>query len=219
MKLRQADISKLELFLEKIEQETYPESSSLLHTKITHNMFGEMRSQFPLSPVASILDIGCGQGVALKLFQDNGFVATGITLNDEDVRICKEKGFNVFKMDQSFLDFPDETFDCVWCRHCLEHSIFPYFTLAEISRVLKSQGFLYVEVPSPDTSSRHESNQNHYSVLGKSMWMQLLYRSGFQLMKSMDIKFSTPLGEDIYWAFINKKQESHETSKKIEIIN
>ena len=45
-------------------------------------------------------------------------------------------------MDQSFLDFADDYFDFVWCRHCLEHSIFPYFTLQEIYRVIKNLYYL-----------------------------------------------------------------------------
>ena len=81
-------------------------------------------------------------------------------------------------MDQSFLEFADNYFDFVWCRHCLEHSIFPYFTLQEISRVIKPEGYLYIEVPVPDTSCQNQTNKNNYSVLGKSMWLDLIKRSG-----------------------------------------
>ncbi len=206
MKLRPQDIAKLEQFLERVAQETYPEPPSELHTKITRDMFAQMVSQLPLPPDAEILDIGCGQGLALELFQEKGLRATGITLNDEDVRVCQAKGFKVLKMDQSFLDFPAEAFDCVWCRHCLEHSIFPYFTLNEINRVLRPQGLLYLEMPSPETACRHESNKNHYSVLGKRMWLELLKRSGFQLVNALDINFQTRLGSDTYWVFMSRKQ-------------
>ena len=80
-------------------------------------------------------------------------------------------------MDQSFLEFADNYFDFVWCRHCLEHSIFPYFTLQEISRVIKPEGYLYIEVPVPDTSCQNQTNKNNYSVLGKSMCLDLIKRS------------------------------------------
>jgi SAM-dependent methyltransferase len=126
-------------------------------------------------------------------------------LNDEDVSICKQKGYKVYEMDQSFLDFPEEEFDFIWCRHCLEHSIFPYFTLSEFHRVLKRRGYLYVEVPAPNTSCYHERNQNHYSVLEKSMWKELIKRAGFTVLDIMGISLEVPAGPDTYWAFIQQK--------------
>jgi len=135
MKLEQSQIAKLENFLEKVKSETYPEPSFPLHTQITHQMFALVMQLFPLSPHAKILDIGCGQGVALQLFKSRGFDPIGITLNSQEVAVCQQKCYEVYEMDQSFLDFADASFDFVWCRHCIEHSIFPYFTLNEIHRV------------------------------------------------------------------------------------
>jgi len=150
-------------------------------------------------------DYGCGQGVALELFTSKGFDPIGITLNSQDVAVCQEKGYEVYEMDQSFLDFPDASFDFVWCRHCLEHSIFPLFTLSEIHRVLKPDAYLYLEVPAPNTVCHHEANINHYSVLGKRMWRQLLKQSGFKVLNILDIQVKTRPGMDTYWAMIQKK--------------
>jgi len=191
MKLEQSQIAKLENFLEKVKSQTYPEPSSPLHTQITHQMFAKFMQLFPLSPHAKILDIGCGQWVALQLFKSRGFDPIGITLNSQDVAVCQQKGYEVYEMDQSFLDFA--SFDFVWCRHCIEHSIFPYFTLSEIYRVLKPQGYLYIEVPAHDTSCKHQANGNHYSVFGKNMWTELIKRSGFEALQVFDINFHTPM--------------------------
>jgi SAM-dependent methyltransferase len=176
------------------------------HLSITNKMIDYFFNKYSLSQGSRIIDIGCGQGAALEVFSSKGFHPIGITLNDEDVLICKQKGFEIYEMDQSFLDFPKEGFDFIWCRHCLEHSIFPYFTLCEFFRLLKSRGYLYVEVPAPDTSCHHEKNQNHYSVLGKSMWIELIKRSGFTILDVIDLSFEVPAGPDIYWAFIQQKQ-------------
>ena len=183
-------------------------------------MFDVCLKQISLPPAAKILDIGCGQGVALEIFKKHGFAPIGITLNNEDVAICQQKGYEVYQMDQSFLDFADDYFDFVWCRHCLEHSIFPYFTLQEIYRVIKNEGYLYIEVPAPDTSCRHQTNKNYYSVLGKSMWLDLIKRSGFEILQVLDIQFNVPAGPDIYWGMIQKKIRSTITSKNsVKIIN
>ncbi len=87
----------------------------------------------------------------------------------------------------------------------MEHSIFPYLTLHEIHRVIKPKGYLYVEVPAPDTSCKHQTNKNHYSILGKSMWINLIQRTGFEILHVSDIKFTVPVGPEIYWAMIQKK--------------
>ena len=205
MPLTPMQIQRLEAFLERIQGETYPEPTSELHSQISQKMLGVFLEKCPLPPGARVLDVGCGQGVALKLFQAKGFEPIGITLNPTDVAACRHQGFTVYAMDQSFLEFGDRTFDAIWCRHCLEHSIFPYFTLSEFHRVLKPEGTLYVEVPAPDTSSRHQSNRNHYSVLGKTMWAELIQRSGFRLLDAIDIGFQTALGNDTYWALMGTK--------------
>lgn len=203
--LSSINVKKLENFLQKIKGETYPEPPSPLHSTISHDMLTKCLNDFKLPSEARILDIGCGQGVALELFTKNSFKPVGITLNSEDVRICRDKGYEVYEMDQSFLDFEDLTFDFVWCRHCIEHSIFPLFTLSEIYRVLKFGGYLYVEVPAPDTNCRHQDNPNHYSTLGQSLWLSLIKRSGFTVLDVLDLNFVVPAGPDIYWAIFLQK--------------
>jgi hypothetical protein len=71
--------------------------------------------------------------------------------------------------------------------------------------VLRPGGVLYLEVPAPDTPCRHQTNRNHYSVLGKSMWTELLGRVGFSQTRVRDLIFETPMGQDVYWAFVQSK--------------
>jgi ubiquinone/menaquinone biosynthesis C-methylase UbiE len=205
MNLDQTKIDKLQSFLSKIAEETYPEPPAEPHISITQKMFDYIQNKYPLPTNSRILDVGCGQGLALKLFTIKGFKPVGITLNQEDLLICQQKGYEVYKMDQSFLDFDDNSFHFIWCRHCIEHSIFPYFTLSELFRVLKQKGYLYIEVPAPDTSCKHQTNNNHYSVLGKNMWMELMKRTGFHIFDTVDISFEVPAGNDLYWAFFLQK--------------
>ena len=205
MKLEPAQIARFEEFLTTISGQTYPEPPSPQHDQISGQVMDLFWSKCTPPPNASVLDVGCGQGVALKRFAARGCDVTGVALNQTDVDVCQALGYRVLQMDQSFLDFPDGTFDVVWCRHCLEHSIFPYFTLSGFHRVLKPGGWLYLEVPAPDTSCAHQTNRNHYSVLGKSMLGSLIERSGFRIVDVLDITFSVPAGPDTYWSFMQQR--------------
>jgi hypothetical protein len=42
-------------------------------------------------------------------------------------------------------------------------------------------------------------------VLGKSMWMELMRRAGFEDIRTLDLNFTTGMGPDTYWAFVQKK--------------
>lgn len=201
MNLSFQSIARLVNFLEQLETETYPEEPSPLHTQLTTMAMSHLFDHYPVPPGAKVLDVGCGQGVALELFAKRNCQPVGVTLNETDVAACRGLGYNVTKMDQSFLDFADATFDLVWARHVVEHSIFPYFTISEFRRVLRPGGMLYLEVPGTETTCRHELNRNHYSIMSQTMWQSLLSRAGFIPQEAQNYSLKCESGPDEYWAF------------------
>lgn len=210
----EAGMKRFRDFLKRIEGETYPEGITEWHSNLTGQMFNKLIELYNPPKNSRILDIGCGQGPFLELAKSKGFNPVGITLNDEDVAVCRKKGYDVFKMDQSFLDFPDEHFDVIWARHVLEHSVFPLFTLSEYNRVLKKNGLIYIEIPGNNTACKHETNPNHYSVLHKEMWAALLEKTNLIPETVIDINLEAEAGPDIYWAiFCKKKKEVLENSE------
>lgn len=194
------DFSRFDRFLDGLASDVYPEPPAEPHLSITRGAIDELHRAGLLSAGMRVLDIGCGQGLALEQFQALGLEAHGITLG-ADAGICRAKGFDVHDMDQNFMDFDDGSFDILWCRHVLEHSVAPLFTLSEYKRVTKPRGLIYVEVPAPDTSAHHETNVNHYSVLTISSWLHLFARVGFAVERSSEIRFTVPCGPDLYWSF------------------
>lgn len=191
-------------FLKDRAAETYPEPSSPGHESITAQMLPETVKR--LQPGAEVLDVGCGQGVALEHFKQLGFQAIGTTLNETDRKVLEEKGFTVWVAWQE--DLPEqwtERFDLVWARHVIEHSIMPCWTLHEFKRVLKPGGWLYVEVPMPDTECHHEHNLNHYSCLTASGWYSLISRAGFTIVECRKWALTTPAGPDEYHSYLCHK--------------
>jgi SAM-dependent methyltransferase len=196
--------SRLSDFLAARAAEIYPEPRTSGHDGLTARMAAMVAPR--LSPGASILDVGAGQGPALEWFTARGFSPLGIALGEDDVSACLAAGFRCERMDQNALTFPDGAFDCVWARHVLEHSPIPLFTLTEFARVLQPQGILYVEVPAPDTACGHDlNNANHYSVFGRRMWQSLIQRAGFEILESREINLQTGAGPDTYFSFMAKK--------------
>jgi SAM-dependent methyltransferase len=194
------DYHRLDRFLSSLHGDVYPEAPVEPHISITHETIQELHDARKLRAGMRVLDIGCGQGIALEKFRALGLEAVGITLGP-DAEICRAKGFTVYEMDQNFMTFADHEFDLLWCRHVLEHSIAPFFTLSEYRRAVKPGGFVYVEVPAPDTSVNHQTNPNHYSVLPLSAWDDLFARSGFTIEKRHIMKLKAQSGTDAYWGF------------------
>lgn len=199
----------LSQFIAERAKETYPEPRSDGHDSIIGHVCPIVASKIP--PAGTVLDIGCGQGPALRWFMDHGFAPVGITNNREDFDSCTAAGLPVTLGDMHNYFHPDDPeitvypVDCVFARHVLEHSIAPFYVLHEFHRILKPGGMLYVEVPAPDTSCHHETNPNHYSVMPASMWASLIHRAGFGPIGFVPIQLETGAGPDTYFSMLTSK--------------
>ncbi len=193
--------TRFDNFLDALVTDVYAEVPSEPHLSITRSAIKGLYRDGLIRPGARVLDIGCGQGLALEEFRRLGLEAIGITLGP-DYEVCRSKGLDVREMDQNFMDFADASFDILWCRHILEHSVAPLFTLTEYRRVTMPNGIVYIEVPAPDTTAHHETNPNHYSVLPASAWVSLFSRAGFSVERGHEIRFTVSCGPDLYWSFL-----------------
>jgi 2-polyprenyl-3-methyl-5-hydroxy-6-metoxy-1,4-benzoquinol methylase len=156
----------------------------------------------------NVLDVGHGEGVSTDLFKSEGAVVKGIGLSENDKEHCLGLGHDVEVMDQNFMSFDPNSFDIVWSRHCLEHSIMPYFTLSEYKRVMKNGAYLYIEVPASDTDLNHQNHSNHYSTFSQKTWLALFNKSKLTLIDHAELSLVEPSNQsymDTYFAFILRK--------------
>lgn len=192
--------NKMLKFLDKVSKEVYSEPDTEMHMKMIDQIIPDLeKNQFGDNKDQAILDVGCGRGYAMQKLKEAGFTnLKGITMSDEDVKATQDRGFDCEKMDQSFMTFADESFDFLFVRHCLEHSPFPYLTLGEFHRVLKTGGKAYIEMPAPDNVRPLEYSPNHYSIMGPKQWAALMLRHKFQIQVATDfsIELVNPNAKD-----------------------
>lgn len=132
--------------------------------------------------IKSVLDVGCGSGFCAPIFRSQGINWEGISWNEKDIDTGIENNITIKKMDMSFLDYPDNSFDLIFARHILEHSPMPLITLLEWYRV--SRKYLLVVLPAPDYWGI--KGINHYFVLPKDYWWYLFERANWLCIKDDD---------------------------------
>jgi tetratricopeptide (TPR) repeat protein/SAM-dependent methyltransferase len=194
------DFSRLQAFIDSDVWDSIPELAAEPHISITRTTIESLREQGLLLPGMRLLDIGCGDGLALGLFHQLDMEASGIA-GSIDAEACRAKGFDVQVMDQNVMDFADASFDVLWSRQALQRSAIPLFTLREYARIIKPSGLIHVDVPATDTDFKHERNLHYHSVLPAASWLTLFASAGLAVEKGCAINHQAGGKTDSIWSF------------------
>jgi len=115
-------------------------------------------------PIAglTLLNAGCGTGGFNEAAGRAGARAWGVDVDQEAVAIARARlgGDRVLRAAAEALPFPESTFDLVYCFSTLEHLADAGPALAEMARVLRPGGSLYLHTPSPAACF-----ESHYKML------------------------------------------------------
>ena len=99
-----------------------------------------------------ILDVGCGGGGLLFGFKTRGWRTFGVDTSEKACRIAERiTAGKVFNCSLKACFFPDKYFDVVFLNHVIEHMSCPNEELAEINRILKNDGVVFVHTPNIDS--------------------------------------------------------------------
>ena len=189
------DYKKFQEYEQRALSTVYEEGRDSFHNEIIPTLATTYLAKLAVDKTARILDIGCGPGQFLQTAKSLGYTNTvGVTLSPEDLQACEDQQFETLSSDMSDLPLQDSSIDFIWCRHALEHSPYPLFTLFEFARVLKSDCKIYIEVPAPENERvmLGEYNPNHYSIMGENMWTALFMKVGFDIVSTESYAVDIP---------------------------
>jgi len=124
---------------------------------IAERLLLEMLYAFPPDVAdPATLDVGCGDGSALRFLKELGFKRLhGTEIEDGCRPILEQQGIEVtVTSDLAAAGLPEDAFDLVRMNHVLEHVGNPAETIAQARRLLKKGGKLLVAVPNFDSPAR-----------------------------------------------------------------
>jgi 2-polyprenyl-3-methyl-5-hydroxy-6-metoxy-1,4-benzoquinol methylase len=131
-----------------------------------------------------VFDIGCGWGVALKVWRDFGFTPFGVEPDPVLFEFGK-RNYGLDKIENRVLDgsIEIEPVDIVFSHHTLEHVADLDGLMAGLKKILRPGGFVFTAIPTyvrnRTTMSKLWMNSAHYSLFTVKSFNQLLARHGF----------------------------------------
>ncbi len=113
--------------------------------------------------VATLLEIGCGQGDLLLEALDRGYKVTGVEYSASSAELASqrvgERG-TVLCGDLRGLPIPESSFDVCVLSDLIEHVRDPVDFLSNLRRLLKPEGVIFITTPTLDSWSARLMRQN-----------------------------------------------------------
>lgn len=106
--------------------------------------------RFSENRIENFLEVGCGEGHVLLDALQKGWKVHSVDVYDNRMESAKNDNITFLAGDIFKAQYPDNYFDCIYMDSVLEHVPDPVAYLAEINRILKKDGLLYIAVPNED---------------------------------------------------------------------
>ena len=108
---------------------------------------GAMRHLPKVKEGARLLDMGCGNGEFLLRARSADWDVVGVDFDSKAVEFARSKGLDVRLGGVEMLDPSVEQFDVITLCHVIEHVHHPVEMLQACYKLLKPDGFLWLETP------------------------------------------------------------------------
>lgn len=117
----------------------------------TRELFEAVFRRLAVGPGISLLDVGCGSGLAAALAVERGACVSGLDATSELIAIARDRAptADFQQGDMEFLPYPDATFDVVTGFNAFQYAANPLNALAEARRVTRRGGALAIATWGP----------------------------------------------------------------------
>lgn len=196
LKTKQCPDCKL-IWLEKFSQEDYKEFDIDIRQKKLkareQNCVARFRLLKRFFDFNNLCDVGCGEGIFLKLLRDEGYVNLfGIEPNRRNVNFAKSMGLDIKEGSvQNFSQIATKETRGVTLFHVLEHLEDPLLDLKVIYKTLPQGGRIALETPDVESYYVKKLNYNHSLICPQHNFYfnsrnlkNLLEKSGFKIVAS-----------------------------------
>jgi len=122
-----------------------------------------------LASPGRLLEVGCAAGWLLDHARARGWQPHGVELSAAAARFGRDRDLDVFHGDLLSAAFPSSHFDLVYMGDVLEHVPDCRATLAEVARVLRPGGFLYLRGPTTTNSIARALALRLYGAAGRTI--------------------------------------------------
>lgn len=130
-----------------------------------------------------VLEVGCAKGFLIEELRSRGITAYGVDVSKYAISEAASEIKPFLKqcdVSNASLPYPEEFFDLILSFETLEHLTHPEKALAEMSRVLKKSGRIFISTPSPGTEVA-TADRTHVNVRSWRNWASSFNRYGIHL--------------------------------------
>ncbi|MBI4567511.1 MAG: class I SAM-dependent methyltransferase [Planctomycetes bacterium] len=105
------------------------------------------RNVIPWRGEGRLLDVGCGVGSVIWRLAALGWTVEGVEMDAAAAEVGRRHGLAIATGTLEETALPDASFDVIRMSHVLEHLPSPSRTLAEVRRLLRPGGVVYLNLP------------------------------------------------------------------------
>ena len=160
-----------------------------------------------LGQIESILDVGCGVGITVGVLSQNYPRVDGIDTSRDAITRARQRARGHFQLS-SLGDWDSkQRYDLILATQLIEHLRQPEDFLREVTRHLRSGGYVVLETPNLNSwksKSMWRSRiggmhygKDHRVVYTLASLTQLLQQNGFEVVKAITVTYSPTIAEEL----------------------